>query len=305
MAPGTSCQVSKKYDVDMAPTDYDPSAFPPVFVTVDVVVFTVVDGQVPDGPEGELRKRLDVLLIERGADPFEGAWALPGGFVQQQEDLLDAAGRELWEEVGIDLDPDRLHQLGAYGEPGRDPRARIVSVAYVALAHDLPAPEAGTDARGARLVPVRDIHDGTVDLAFDHRRIVDDALEYARRLIEETDAALDFLPEYFTINELRDVYQAVWRFPVERTGFHKRVMGIPGFIERADESEIDGVMSSPPNEMYESLDASVLSLMSLSPSSTPSKPRGRPPKYFTRGSATHLDPPLRRAKPRAKRSMSD
>lgn len=134
-------------------------------VTVDVVLLTVVEGW------------LEVVLIRRGSPPHEGAWALPGGFVEPDEDLADAAARELLEETGIDMEPGGLQQVGAYGHPDRDPRMRVVTVAYGAVVARLAqAPRGGDDAAHARLVPMAEVQGGRVTLAFDHRQIVEDAV---------------------------------------------------------------------------------------------------------------------------------
>lgn len=276
----------------MPDSTYDPSAFPPVFVTVDIVVFTLVDAPDPNGKDGATRKQLNLLMIERGQEPFIGALALPGGFVKQDEDLETAAVRELGEETNIELPAHRLHQLHAYGRPNRDERARVVSVAYVALVADIGEPEGGSDAFDARLVPVRDIESENMSLAFDHAQIITDALEYVRRLIEETSAAVDFCGDYFTMAELRDVYQAVWRFPLERTGFHKRVTGIPGFVERADSAPGDCLLMAP------------MAMVVSAPTANEKPTRGRPPTYFRPGDAETLSPPLRRPKPMMKDSQS-
>ncbi len=137
----------------MAP--YDPSDFPPFAVTVDLVVLTV------------RHNGLRALLVRRGEAPYQGQWALPGGFVRPGEDLAAAAGRELEEETGLCAHDGEcesgsgearhgahLEQLATYGDPGRDPRMRVVSVAHLALAPDLPSPTAGGDASGARWAPV-------------------------------------------------------------------------------------------------------------------------------------------------------
>ena len=134
-------------------------------VTVDIVLVTVV------------QRRLKVLLIQRGNPPYEGAWALPGGFVEPDEDLAEAAARELREETGIGVKLDSLRQVGAYGHPDRDPRMRVVTVAYGAIVERLAeAPRGGSDAAHAGLVPVAEVQSGRVTLAFDHRQIVEDAV---------------------------------------------------------------------------------------------------------------------------------
>lgn len=143
--------------------DYDPGAYPPFAVTADTAVFTHRDG------------RLCVLMIERGTEPYRGRWALPGGFVDIDEDLPDAAVRELAEETGIDAVD--LQQLGAYGAPDRDPRMRVVSVVFWTWLDDIGEPNGGDDAAHAFLVPVDEALADPARLAFDHHQILTDAVE--------------------------------------------------------------------------------------------------------------------------------
>lgn len=138
---------------------------PDIAVTVDAVIFTERDGR-------EL-----VALVERGNDPYRGSWALPGGFVETDEDLADAASRELAEETGLNVPPATLHQLGAYGAPGRDPRMRTVSIVYWASIADPGDPVGGTDAASSSWMPVDEALDDGFSLAFDHRLILGDARE--------------------------------------------------------------------------------------------------------------------------------
>src|SRR5438309_11182636 len=146
------------------PADYDPSQFPAFAVTVDVVVLTVSGG------------RLQVLLVRRGVPPFEAMWAIPGGFKRPAETLDEAAKRELAEETGVS-GASLLTQFGAYGDPGRDPRMNVVTVAYFAVLPEVGAIAAGTDAAAAALMPASEALNGKVGLAFDHAQIVRDAVE--------------------------------------------------------------------------------------------------------------------------------
>lgn len=133
-------------------------------LTADTVLFAEQDG------------RLHVLLIRRGWPPFEGCWALPGGLVDPGENVEDAAYRELTEETGIRIGPC-LKPAGVYADPGRDPRGRYVTWAYAARLGRMPEPVAADDAAHAEWVPVDEALTGAVDLAFDHRQIVHDALK--------------------------------------------------------------------------------------------------------------------------------
>ena len=185
-------------------------------VTVDLVLFTIRDDH------------LCVLVVRRGAPPYRGRWALPGGFVNEQEDLVDAAWRELAEETGLDELPVHLEQLATYGSPRRDPRGRVVSVAYLALAAGLPEPAAGTDATDARWVSITEPAAGR--LAFDHDTILADGLERARAKLEYSPLATAFCPTEFTVGELRRVYEAVWGTELDPRNFHRKVTGTPGFL---------------------------------------------------------------------------
>jgi 8-oxo-dGTP diphosphatase len=172
---------------------------PSVLLTVDLVILTLRSS------------RLNVLLVERGIEPFLGEMALPGGFIRDlHEDIAAAARRELSEETSLDDDALHLEQLGIYGTPGRDPRGRVVSVAYLAIAPRLPEPVAGTDASGACWTPVDEVFAGRQALAFDHRRIVADGVERARAKLEYSALATSFCGPTFTISELQQVYEAVW-----------------------------------------------------------------------------------------------
>lgn len=219
---------------------YDPRAYAPVAVTVDIVALTIRDGE------------LHVLLVERGEHPFAGKLALPGGFVRD-ETLDEAAFRELSEETAV----QRLHleQLGTFGDPGRDPRMRVFSVAYLAFAPSLTEPRAGGDASAARWVPVRE----AVGLAFDHDEILRAGLERARAKLEYTPLATAFVGDEFTIGELRAVYAAVWGVEPHAGNFHRKVMSVPGFIENTGgTTERGGERGGPRARLYRPGQATLL-----------------------------------------------
>ncbi|MGW4422489.1 NUDIX hydrolase [Streptosporangium sp. NPDC004631] len=195
---------------------------PIVLLAVDLVILTLRESI------------LQVLLVERGVEPYKGALALPGGFLRHlEEDLTAAAHRELSEEADLNVETLRLEQLGVYGEPGRDPRGRVVSVAYLAIAPRLPEPTAGTDAADARWQPVDRVLSGNLELAFDHRRIVADGVERARVKLEHSALATAFCGLTFTITDLQEVYEAVWGMPLDPRNFYRKVQKTDGFIVAA------------------------------------------------------------------------
>ncbi|WP_282697356.1 NUDIX domain-containing protein [Streptomyces sp. CC208A] len=238
------------------PEGYDPRAFEPFAVTVDLAVLTVRTG------------RLHVLLVQRGQEPYAGAWALPGGFVLPRESAGTAARRELAEETGL---PEatvaglHLEQLRTYTEPDRDPRMRVVSVAYTALVPDLPEPRGGGDAAEARWLP----YDEVPPLAFDHDRILADARERVGAKLEYTCLATAFCPPEFTLGELREVYETVWGVSLDRPNFRRKVLTTPGFVEAVE---------GPPRR---------------------TGGRGKPAALYRAGEATTLHPPLLRPEGRS------
>jgi 8-oxo-dGTP diphosphatase len=190
------------------------SEYPIAYVTVDTVVFAIADEQ------------LQVLAVDRAEEPR--GWALPGGFVHHDEDLRDAAVRELAEETDVDVAQLPLEQLGSYGAPGRDLRyagppahARVVTVAWLAVLPETVAATGGSDAAEAQWRPVRDVlADG---LAFDHDRILTDAVDRLRAKLEYTPVATAFLAEEFTLAELRRVYEIVWGRELDPGNFQRKV----------------------------------------------------------------------------------
>ena len=235
---------------------YNPADYPPVAVTADVVLLTIHEDT------------LAVLLVRRGGEPFRGGYALPGGFIKPDEDLAEAAARELEEETGAR--GMHLEQLGTYGAPGRDPRMRVVSVAYLALTPDPPAVVGGSDAASAEWAPVSAFLDASLEgqpslLAFDHQQILRDAVERARAKLEYTALATAFCPDEFTVAELRRVYEIVWGVELDARNFHRKITGTLGFLEPTD--------------------------------TMTSRGGGRPAQVFRRGPTSALNPPLLRPTP--------
>lgn len=190
------------------PPGYDASEFPSFAVTVDIVLLTIADG------------RLQALLVQRRGEPYQDAWALPGGFKRPDETLDEAARRELREETAVHA-PTHLSQLAAYGDPGRDPRTNVVTVAYTAVVTSALAAEAATDARQARWWPVSEVLSPQFGLAFDHDQILRDAVERARTELEQTSLAAAFVGPEFTLSELQDVYETVWGEQLDRANFRR------------------------------------------------------------------------------------
>jgi 8-oxo-dGTP diphosphatase len=219
------------------PADYDPSQFPAFAVTVDVVVLTMSDS------------RLHVLLVRRGVPPFEGMWAIPGGFKRPTETLDEAAKRELLEETGVD-GASLLRQFGAYGDPGRDPRMNVVTVAYLAVLREVGEVAAGTDAAAAALVPVSDALNGKIELAFDHAQIVRDAVERVRVDLELTGIATAFVGATFTLAELRAVYEAVWGVHLDGANFRRSVLAESGWVIPTGRRARPGSTGGKPAELY-------------------------------------------------------
>jgi 8-oxo-dGTP diphosphatase len=191
-------------------------------VTVDIALFTV------SGALNDLR--LQVLLIERDEKPWRGMWALPGGFVRENEDLDAAALRELHEETGIE--EATLEQVEAVGTPGRDTRGHIITVVYVGLTeggrHEL---KPRGDARAARWFDVS----GPVplpDLAFDHGDLLQRALRHLRRRLGEAPICFELLPETFTLSELQALTEAILGQTLDRRNFRRKVQE-QGFITPA------------------------------------------------------------------------
>jgi 8-oxo-dGTP diphosphatase len=219
------------------PPGYDPSQFPAFAITVDVVILTMSEGL------------LHVLLVWRGEAPFEGMWAIPGGFKRPTETLDEAAKRELREETGVDA-ASLLTQFGAYGDPGRDPRMNVVTVGYLAVIRDVGAVEAGSDAAAAALIPVSDVLKGKVELAFDHLKIVRDAVERVRVELELSGIATAFVGPTFTMAELRSVYEAIWGVQLDAANFRRSVVTEEGWVIPTGRRARPGPAGGRPAELY-------------------------------------------------------
>ncbi|HZS05875.1 MAG TPA: NUDIX domain-containing protein [Blastocatellia bacterium] len=196
--------------------------YPRPSVTVDLVIFTIA--------EDDLR----VLLIRRKQEPFKDRWALPGGFVEIDESLERAAARELEEEVGVkDV---YLEQLYTFGDPGRDPRGRVISVAYFAL----------IDAEQQSIVAADDAADAAWHsvfhpprLAFDHSKVLEYAVWRLRNKLEWTTVGYELLPKKFTLSELQRVYEIILQRPVDKRNFRKKILA-QGRIRELQETRTDG-----------------------------------------------------------------
>ena len=220
------------------PPDVRPS------VSVDLVILTILDAQ------------LRVLLVKRKRHPFKDTWALPGGFVrvgesreEQGEDLDATARRELEEETGLSADRVFLEQLFAFGKAGRDPRMRVISVAYYALVRpDLaPLAHAGGDVSDTQWFSVEQVP--KMGLAFDHREIVRTSLERIRSKLDYANIAFELVPLTFTIPDLRHVYAIVTGTPIDPGNFRRRFnrMLEMGQIEKAPGKR---VTASKPATVY-------------------------------------------------------
>lgn len=200
------------------PYTYD---YPKPSVTVDCVVF------------GFDEEDLKVLLIQRDLEPFAGKWALPGGFVHLDETLDDAARRELQEETGVaDI---FLEQLYTFGDINRDPRERVITVAYYALVNlHTYHPHAASDARRALWFPVND----TPQLAFDHEQILEAAFNRLKGKVRYQPIGFELLPAKFTLSQMQHLYETILEVKLDKRNFRKKILGMDLLVE-LDEVEQD------------------------------------------------------------------
>ncbi len=227
---------------------YDPATYERPAVTVDLVILTILDD------------RLVLLLVQRNEPPYRKKWALPGGFVRvgngkssRGEDLLEAAQRELSEETGLPTDDILLAQIGAFGAPMRDPRMRVVSIAYAALVRPTLAPfiQAGGDAARTEWTALNDAM--KMPLAFDHPEIASKALQWLRDQLVRSSIARSLLPPTFSIAELRRVHEAILDVSIDPGNFRKR------FLRMIDDSVIEQapgrrITASKPASVYRFVD---------------------------------------------------
>ena len=229
----------KQYDPsEYDPSDYDPSDYDRPSVTVDVVIFSLID------------ESLKVLLVKRKRWPYEGSWAIPGGFVGIDESLEDAAARELAEETGVtDV---FMEQLYTFGDPDRDPRMRVITVAYYAVvpASAVTIVAAGDDAAEAAWFPVDDLP----ELAFDHDKILDYALTRLRYKLEYTMIGFQLLPDLFTLSELQYAYELILGEELDKRNFRRKILAAD-VLEDTGKKKRDG--EGRPAQLYRYKDDAV------------------------------------------------
>lgn len=209
---------------------YDVSKFDRPSVTVDMIIFTIQDND------------LKILLVKRNIPPFKGYWALPGGFVNISESLEDAAKRELEEETGVrDV---YLEQLYTFGEPKRDPRTRVITVAYFAL----------INSENIKLRATGDVSEAQwfsaynlPELAFDHKTIIDYALKRVRWKLEYATVAFSLLPKRFTLTQLQKVYEIIFHKKFDKRNFRKKILSL-GLLEETKEETKN--VSHRPAKLY-------------------------------------------------------
>lgn len=224
-------QANKEYKVQDDPTIEKPS------VTVDIVIFTIKD----DG--------LKVLLIKRKSPPYKDKWAIPGGFIHVRETLDEAALRELKEETGVgDV---YLEQLSTFGNPDRDPRKRVITVAYYSLVSaDKLSPKAGSDAEDVNWFSLKDLP----ELGFDHDQIIQCSIERLRSRLNNLNLGFKFLPDEFTLSELQRVYEIILDKQLDKRNFRKRILSL-NILQETNKTKMEGYHR--PAKLYSFKDATI------------------------------------------------
>lgn len=204
------------------PLNYDPSIFERPSVTVDVVIFSLVN------------EDLQVLLVKRRHAPFADMWALPGSFIQMEESLEEAAVRALADETGVtDVYTEQLY---TFGNPGRDPRTRVITVAYFALVpHDAIEHRPGRDTTETAWFSVFELP----DLAFDHEKILEYAFTRLRYKLEYTSIGFQLLPDVFTLTELQRAYETILGETLDKRNFRRKILSAD-ILEETGEKKKDG-----------------------------------------------------------------
>jgi 8-oxo-dGTP diphosphatase len=200
-------RLSEKSTAVQLPPNYNPADYDRPSVTVDVVIFALVE------------EDLQVLLIRRKKQPFAGMWAIPGGFVRIEESLEAAAARELVEETGVNN--VYIEQLYTFGDPHRDPRTRVITVAYFALVpYDAIDHRPGDDAAETGWFSVFDLP----KLAFDHANILEYALTRLRYKLEYSSVGFKLLPDVFTLTELQQAYEIILDEKLDKRNFRRKIL---------------------------------------------------------------------------------
>lgn len=204
------------------PENYDPNQFERPSVTVDVVIFSLVEDE------------LKVLLIKRLAPPFANMWAIPGSFVQIDESLEETAVRALADETGVE--DVYTEQLYTFGKPGRDPRTRVITVAYFALVpHDAIHHKAGRDASETGWFTISQLP----PLAFDHAEIIDYAHTRLRYKLEYSSVGFQLLPDVFTLTELQQAYEIILGEQLDKRNFRRKILAAE-ILEETGEKQKEG-----------------------------------------------------------------
>ncbi len=219
------------------PENYDASQFARPSVTVDVIIFSLAEND------------LKVLLIRRKHKPFADMWAIPGGFIRLDESLEEAAARELEEETAVT--GVYMEQLYTFGSPKRDPRTRVITIAYFALVpYDAIKPRAGTDAAEAAWFSMFDLP----RLAFDHREILEYALTRLRYKLEYTAVGFQLLPDTFTLTDLQKAYETILQESLDKRNFRRKILSY-GILEETGKKRAAG--EGRPAKLYQYRDDAV------------------------------------------------
>jgi 8-oxo-dGTP diphosphatase len=218
------------------PGGFGPHNRPEVVVTVDVVLLALRNGE------------LSTLLVERGREPHQGAWALPGSVVESGEKLVPAAVRAVAGRTGVAVEPERLEQLATFADPDRDPRTRVLSVGFIAVV-ERATPPAGGDVASGRWWAVDDVLvEKGPTTAFDHRDILRAGVEVVAEKFERSDLAISMIEAPFTLGELRRAYETVWGASLEPANFRRKILATPSFVEPT--GLLRGVTTGRPAELY-------------------------------------------------------